>query len=115
MQTCSHCGGKVLVGDRFCAHCGTGQEEPAELAPSDAEENSPWKGVREELRAATTGKYEVGPILGQGGMAAVFSAREIRLSRRVAIKVMSPAIMLMPGMIERFHREAITVAGLSHP
>src|SRR2546428_13360941 len=48
-------------------------------------------------------------------MAAVLLAREIKLNRRVAIKVMSPSLMLSPGMIERFHREAVTVAGLNHP
>src|SRR5256712_4721081 len=48
-------------------------------------------------------------------MAAVLLAREIKLNRRVAIKVMSPSLMLSPGMIERFHREAVTVAGLNPP
>src|SRR2546428_13115416 len=48
-------------------------------------------------------------------MAAVLLAREIKLNRRVAIKVMSPSLMLSPGMIERFHREAVTGAGLNHP
>src|SRR2546428_771899 len=48
-------------------------------------------------------------------MAPVLLAREVKPNRRVAIKVMSPSLMLAPGMIERFHREAVTVAGLNHP
>ena len=48
-------------------------------------------------------------------MAAVFLAHEISLDRKVAIKVMSPGLLMGDGMIERFKREAITIAHLNHP
>jgi uncharacterized protein YjdB len=48
-------------------------------------------------------------------MAAVFLAHDISLDRKVAIKVMSPALMMGDGMIDRFRHEAITVANLHHP
>jgi serine/threonine-protein kinase len=48
-------------------------------------------------------------------MAAVFLAHEISLDREVAIKVMSPALLMDEGMAERFRREAITIANLNHP
>ncbi len=112
--TCRQCGGRLLGGDRFCAHCGAVQDEVLG-APLEEPGGSPWDGVFDHLRAAIGGKYEIGRSLGYGGMAAVLLAREIRLNRRVAIKVMSPSLMLAPGMIERFHREAVTVAGLNHP
>jgi uncharacterized protein YjdB len=114
-QACRHCGGRLLAGDRFCAHCGAVQEETPGAPTVEEGEGTPWDGVLEHLRAATQGKYEVGRVLGYGGMAAVFLAQEIKLSRRVAIKVMSPSLMLAPGMIERFRREAVTVAALNHP
>ncbi|MFN0099411.1 MAG: protein kinase domain-containing protein [Gemmatimonadaceae bacterium] len=53
--------------------------------------------------------------LGAGGMASVFLALDLALDRKVAIKVMSPALMSTPGAIERFRREARVAAGLSHP
>ena len=48
-------------------------------------------------------------------MATVYLAHEISLDRKVAIKVMSPAMVHGPGMVERFKREARTAAQLSHP
>ena len=113
--TCPKCGGRVLGGDRFCAHCGATQEEIFGTAAVVEEASSAWDGVLSHLRDTIGTKYEIGRPLGYGGMAAVFLAREIKLNRRVAIKVMSPSLMLAPGMIERFHREAVTVAALNHP
>ncbi len=111
-QICSGCGGQLYPGDRFCAHCGEAQEG---TGASGGPGGSPWDPVLEKLRAATEGKYEIGRVLGTGGMAAVYLARETRLNRQVAIKVMSPGLMMQPGMIERFRHEAVTVAGLNHP
>ena len=53
--------------------------------------------------------------IGAGGMATVFLALDLALDRKVAIKVMSPALVTTPGAIERFRREARTAAALSHP
>ncbi len=113
-QYCTTCDTRLLPGDRFCAHCGAEQEQ---VTPSGAEESSPsvWEEVHKRLRNATAAKYDVGRELGHGGMAAVFIAEELRLKRRVAIKVMSPGLMVDPAMVQRFHQEAVTVAGLSHP
>jgi len=69
----------------------------------------------ERLRAATLGVYDIHSELGRGGMATVYLAHEISLDRKVAIKVMSPAMLHGPGMVERFKREARTAANLSHP
>ena len=69
----------------------------------------------ERLRTATLGEYEILGELGRGGMATVFLAHEISLDRKVAIKVMSPAMVHGVGMVERFKREARTAANLSHP
>ena len=71
--------------------------------------------IVERLRRATLGEFEIGRELGRGGMAAVFLAHEISLDRKVAIKVMSPGLLLGEGMVERFKHEAITIAQLHHP
>jgi len=67
------------------------------------------------VRHATLGEYDIYGELGRGGMATVYLAHEIALDRKVAIKVMSPALVFGAGMVERFRREARTAANLSHP
>ncbi|MCY1042357.1 protein kinase [Corallococcus sp. bb12-1] len=59
------------------------------------------------------GRYQLEQELGRGGMATVFLARDLRLSRHVAVKVLHPG--LEPGLAERFRREAEVVASLKHP
>lgn len=69
----------------------------------------------EALRSATLGEYEILGELGRGGMASVYLAHDIALDRKVAIKVMSPALLDGEGAAERFKREARTAGALSHP
>jgi serine/threonine-protein kinase len=69
----------------------------------------------ESLATATAGEYEILAELGQGGMATVFLAHDIALNRKVAVKVISPALLQGSGTLERFKREALTAASLSHP
>jgi serine/threonine protein kinase len=66
------------------------------------------------LKADTKGEYEIGEMLGRGGMAMVYQAEEVHLSRKVAIKVLPPELTFGHG-VERFKREAKTAAGLDHP
>ena len=58
--------------------------------------------------------FRVLRLLGIGGMAAVFEAEDLRLKRRVALKVLHPAIAAKPGSVERFLREAQSAAALKH-
>ncbi|HKC49015.1 MAG TPA: protein kinase [Gemmatimonadales bacterium] len=80
-------------------------------------QSTPQRGdaLRDALRQATLGDYEIMTELGRGGMATVFLAHDIALGRKVAIKVMSPQLFSGEGMAERFKREARTAAQLSHP
>jgi serine/threonine protein kinase len=71
--------------------------------------------MRQTLRDATLGEYEILEELGRGGMATVFLAHDISLDRKVAIKVMAPHLLEGEGMAERFKLEARTAAQLSHP
>ena len=61
------------------------------------------------------GPYEVCDLLGAGGMGSVYRARDRRLDRDVALKVISDEIAQDPGMRSRFEREAKAIAALSHP
>jgi tRNA A-37 threonylcarbamoyl transferase component Bud32 len=61
------------------------------------------------------GRYQLGSLLGVGGMAAVYLADDQVLERQVAVKVLSPPYAQDPAFVERFRREARSAARLSHP
>jgi serine/threonine protein kinase len=61
------------------------------------------------------GPYEVLARLGAGGMGEVYRARDTRLKRDVAVKVLPEALSQHPDALARFEREALAVAALSHP
>jgi serine/threonine protein kinase len=61
------------------------------------------------------GPYEVGKQLGAGGMGEVYLARDTRLGRTVAIKVLPPSLSSDPEFRRRFAREALAVSSFSHP
>jgi serine/threonine-protein kinase len=64
---------------------------------------------------ALAGQYEVERELGRGGMGVVYRARDVRLDRPVAIKVLPPHVAALPDFRARFLREARTAANLTHP
>jgi TolB-like protein/Tfp pilus assembly protein PilF len=61
------------------------------------------------------GPYEILSLLGSGGIGAVYRARDPRLGREVAIKVLQERFASDPAALGRFEREARAVAALSHP
>ena len=67
------------------------------------------------LQTALAGRYSLNRELGRGGMGVVYLAREVRLDRPVALKVLPPNLAVLPELRERFLREARTAAKLSHP
>ncbi len=119
---CGQCGAPVQAGQLFCSRCGV---DVSGVHPTDAAtlEVTAVGGpapplqstMRQMLREATTGEYEILSELGRGGMATVFLGHDISLDRRVAIKVMAPHLLEGEGMAERFKLEARTAAQLSHP
>src|SRR5688572_10889117 len=72
-------------------------------------------GLLETLHAALAPEYEVERVLGAGGMGAVFLARDVRLDRQVAVKVVAPELASSEALRQRFLREARTIARLRHP
>ena len=67
------------------------------------------------LAQALAPAYELGQELGRGGMAIVYCARDTRLKRRVAVKLLPPDLAFRADIRSRFLREAETSAQLSHP
>src|SRR5574337_851576 len=66
------------------------------------------------LSAALSDRYRIERELGQGGMATVYLAEDLRHTRKVAIKVLKPELAAVIGA-DRFVREIRTIAGLQHP
>ena len=60
-------------------------------------------------------RYEIVEILGEGGMAFVYKARDKQLQRDVAIKTLKPNYVNQEKFVDRFRREAQTAANLNHP
>lgn len=67
------------------------------------------------LAGTRLGTYEIGVLIGAGGMAEVYRARDIHLGRDVAIKILPPRFADDPARLARFEREARLLASLNHP
>ena len=93
-----------------CPRCGRCEDAGAITCPSDGS----------ALRAGAIprvidDKYRVEQLLGRGGMGAVYRARDMRLDRLVALKVVRPELLEDSDARRRFKREAQIVARLQHP
>jgi serine/threonine protein kinase len=64
---------------------------------------------------ARVGSYEILGSLGAGGMGEVYRAKDLRLEREIALKVLPADVAAAPDRLARFEREAKSVAGLNHP
>jgi tRNA A-37 threonylcarbamoyl transferase component Bud32 len=94
----------------------------ARLMPSDPSEAASLRqllAIADELHGdkpqQRIGEYDLLHELGGGGMGVVYLARQQRLQRLVAIKVIRPEMLASATMRERFHREARALARVSHP
>ena len=108
---CAGCGYGLAEIERFCPRCGTPRPGFEKLGRA----RGGWRYVLDRLKEITHGRYEIRQELGRGGMAAVYLAHEKALNRKVAIKVMRPDLLMDEQMVERFLREARTMAGFQHP
>jgi tRNA A-37 threonylcarbamoyl transferase component Bud32 len=79
--------------------------------PADSHE----RPLIQRLKEALGKEYTIEGEIGRGGMGVVYRARDERLHRRVAIKVLPPELAFQKEIRERFTREAQTAARLSHP
>jgi len=68
-----------------------------------------------DMQGVKIGGHEIVARLGAGGMGSVYKARDAALDRFVAIKVLAPALEEDPVCVQRFHREARSIAALRHP
>ena len=80
-----------------------------------SEQNEPNPGAATPGVRLLSGRYQLAGILGYGGMAEVYKARDVRLDRDVAIKILRSDLARDPTFQARFRREAQSAAGLNHP
>jgi len=106
--------------DRACASDNSLRREVESLLSSTDEMRSSF--LRSPLHTAPAlvpgerlGSYEIISLLGAGGMGEVYRARDSRLGRDVALKVLPPEMAADTGRLKRFQREARAVATLNHP
>jgi hypothetical protein len=94
------------------------QEVETLLASSDHVRSSFLESPPETVRLAAgtkLGEYEVKSLLGSGGMGEVYRARDSRLNRDVAIKVLPSVFFADTERLRRFEQEARAAAALNHP
>ena len=72
------------------------------------------EGVAQGVRLLA-GRYELGELIGRGGMADVHAGMDTRLGRRVAVKLLKPSLANDPAFRTRFRREAQDAAKMAHP
>ncbi len=110
-RSCPTCSTTLPPEAHFCLNCGTPTPTepgvPARTMPTGAIEIS-------RIRSALADRYQVEHVLGEGGMATVYQAEDLKHRRKVAVKVMRPELAETLGA-ERFLREVEIAAKLSHP
>src|ERR1043166_3163118 len=107
----------------FCPQCGTWNRAASAACSRGGDtlpelDRTPFERPDEELsrlRRATGNRYRVLKRLGGGGMADVYVAEQVQLSRNVVIKVLHPHLARDEEVAERFRREAEAAAKLVHP
>jgi tRNA A-37 threonylcarbamoyl transferase component Bud32 len=122
-SNCPQCGTKLPADapEGLCPQCLlkgviSGAQEAARSAP--AAPTAAYAGPAAptvEVLATLFPQLEIIELIGQGGMGAVFKARQAALDRLVAVKVLPPEAGRDPAFAERFSREARALARLSHP
>jgi len=118
-RACPTCSTPLPGVASFCYVCGTATPTGIDMATGErlavARSTMSSADLRGRIQRVLGPGYELGDRIGAGGFAEVFRAQDLRLKRSIAVKVMRPDLGLTPGMLERFRREAETVAALRHP
>ncbi|MDX2183317.1 MAG: serine/threonine-protein kinase, partial [Gemmatimonadaceae bacterium] len=118
-RACPNCNTPLPGVAAFCYVCGTATPSGINRETGErliiAHSGITPAALKKMLQRALGPGYELGERIGAGGFAEVFKARDLRLKRDIAVKVLRPDLGLTPGMLERFRREAEVVAALRHP
>jgi len=110
-RSCPTCSTPLPAEAHFCLNCGT----PTPTEPGVPARTMPTGAIEvTKVRNALADRYKIERVLGEGGMATVYLAEDLKHHRKVAVKVMRPELAETLGS-ERFLREVEIAAKLSHP
>ena len=129
---CAECNRPLGAEDLFCARCGAPTPSNVDpdatiVNPAGDEDSNPHDGKPEsatlpsgttfkgQLRHVLGAEYDLLSRIGQGGFARVYKARDRRLDRIVAIKVIRPDLLGRKVFVDSFRNEGIALAKLRHP
>lgn len=104
-----------MIGQRTGGPGSSGAGVAGAPGSGDGRSGSDDERLRARVAGAIGERYELEAEIGRGGMAVVYRARDVRLRRRVALKVLPPELAFRTEVRQRFLREAQTAAQLSHP
>lgn len=117
-RRCPSCAAPLLADDLYCRACGT-------PTPTHVISRDEWAAVPQlesddaalvrRVQKAVGDGFRVSRLLGQGGFGSVYAAHDLKLERDVAVKVLRPDALGSHASVERFQREARTIAQLRHP
>ncbi len=105
-KLCKECGKTAPEDVIRCPECGA-------LLAGDGKDR--MVALAEQVGLALGEHYRVEELVGKGGAAIVFRVHDERLNRKLAVKVLNPALLASGELSQRFRREALTAAALSHP
>jgi serine/threonine-protein kinase len=110
-RSCPACATPLPEAAQFCMHCGTATPTDPGVPP-----RTTTTGAVEvaQVTQALAGRYRIESVVGEGGMATVYLAEDLRHKRKVAVKVMRPELAATLGA-DRFLREVEIAAKLQHP
>src|SRR5207247_756628 len=118
-RTCPSCAGQVPADAAFCPFCGAATTSSILAdtllgAGRVADSSTSYELAPARLQAVLGEAFELGRLLGRGGYAEVFTVRDLRLKRELALKVLRPDLILTDALVARFRREATAVGALQH-
>ena len=106
MKQCVECDIELPDDTFFCPECGQALTESS---------TTNGTGASELVGRTFFGEYTITDHLGEGGMGAVYLAKQDTIDQRIALKVLHPEAAESDEIIQRFHREARVISMLSHP
>jgi predicted Ser/Thr protein kinase len=112
-RSCTSCSREIPADSVVCPLCGADLPTSLMVGPIPTKTAGP-DPVRDRLQAALGTGFELGARLGEGGFGVVYRARDVRLRRDVAVKLLRRELVASDGFVERFEREAQALAALRH-
>ncbi len=113
-RTCNTCSRPIPADSVVCPLCGADLPTSLMVDPVSTK-TATMDPVRDRLQAALGTGFDLGARLGEGGFGVVYRARDVRLRRDVAVKLLRRELVSTEGFVERFEREAQALAALRHP